>query len=96
MTPGFSGLGRRLTREELRAEDPLGDFFVWWDDITHRDADDLEQVLETAALHPKAAERERILQRYLQEHPLLLIQHMGGGHGRWVIPRSGSEQSSGA
>jgi hypothetical protein len=86
MTPWFSVPGRP-TREELRTKDPLGDFLVWWDDITHRDADDLEQVLETAVHHPKAAERERILQRYLQEHPLLLIQHMGGGHGRWVIPQ---------
>jgi hypothetical protein len=91
MTPGSSGPRRRPIREELRGElrgeDSLGDFLVWWNDITHKDADDLEQVLETAARHPKAAERERILQRYLQEHPLLLIQHMGGGHGRWVIPQ---------
>jgi hypothetical protein len=86
MTPGSSVPGRP-TREELRAKDPLGDFLVWWDDITHKDADDLEQVLERTVRHPKAAERERILQRYLQEHPLLLIQPMGGGRGRWMIPQ---------
>jgi hypothetical protein len=75
------------SREDYLAEDPLRDYFVFWDDITHQDADELEQVLAKARQHPRAARREQILQRYLQEHPLLLIQFLGGGHGRWVIPQ---------
>jgi hypothetical protein len=27
------------------------------------------------------------MQTYLAAHPELLIQHFGGGHGRWVIPQ---------
>jgi hypothetical protein len=27
------------------------------------------------------------MQSYLSAHPELLIQHLGGGHGRWVIPQ---------
>ncbi len=80
-------ISRQPTREERRARDPLGDFLVWWDDVTREDADELERVLDQACCNPRAAERERALQRHLEEHPLLLIQHMGGGHGRWVIPQ---------
>jgi hypothetical protein len=40
-----------------------------------------------------SAEDERAIQRYLEEHPLLMVQHLGGGHGRWVLPQKdlGSE-----
>lgn len=31
--------------------------------------------------------RERDLQRVIEQYPELLIQHLGGGHGRWVIPQ---------
>ncbi len=39
------------------------------------------------------ATREEEIQAYLWDHPLMLVQHLGGGHGRWVIPkpRLGSE-----
>ena len=33
------------------------------------------------------ARKECDLQRYLEANPFLLIQHLGGGHGRWVIPQ---------
>lgn len=61
-------------------EDPLGDAFVWWGDIT----------LDNVAAYRRALDRATVeadLQRYLQHHPELLIQHLGGGHGRWVLPQ---------
>jgi hypothetical protein len=41
----------------------------------------------------EAAPGERVMQAYLAANPILLVQHLGGGHGRWVIPqkRLGSE-----
>jgi hypothetical protein len=68
------------TREEIVKADPLGEFFVWWDDLTSEDVKCLEAALLTAT-------GERTLQRFLQQVPLLLVQHLGGGHGRWVIPQ---------
>jgi hypothetical protein len=80
---------RLLTVKELLAldplaDDPLRDFFVWWDEITRLGADELERVLDEASRTPRTA--EAALQKYLEEHPLFLVQHLGGGHGRWVIP----------
>jgi hypothetical protein len=70
---------RSVPREQIIANDPLGEFLVFWKDIRSTDADSLEAKLNSA-------ENERDMQSYLEEHPLLLIQHLGGGHGRWVIP----------
>ncbi len=58
----------------------LQEFFVWWDNIAQKDVDSLKHCLDTA-------DQEYQLQHHLQEHPLMLIQHLGGGHGRWVIPK---------
>lgn len=77
------------TREEMIAADPLGEFHVWWDDITIQDVAEFEAVLD-------AATSERPLQHFLAEHPIILAQRVvGGGHGRWVIPekRLGSEHA---
>ncbi len=69
-----------LTREGLIADVPLREFFVWWDELTLDDVESLERRIESAT-------REQDLQSYLEENPQILIQHLGGGHGRWVIPR---------
>ncbi|MEU8306870.1 Shedu anti-phage system protein SduA domain-containing protein [Actinomadura sp. NPDC048955] len=66
--------------EERRANDPLRDFYVPWDDIRQGEISAFEQILESS-------ESERPLQRWLQDHPIFLVQHLGGGHGRWVIPQ---------
>ncbi len=60
--------------------------WVWWDEITQADIDAFTKVLDTARSEPE-------LQSYLRDHPLLLIQHLTGGHGRWVRPmeRLGAE-----
>lgn len=68
------------SRSEIIAEDPLGSFFVWWDDLDSSDVEQFEQCL-------LKANREQDLQSYFEAAPMVLIQHLGGGHGRWVIPR---------
>lgn len=64
----------------------MPEHFVWWDTIEAKDVDELEQQLCSAT-------NERTMQEYLGLRPLLLIQHLGGGHGRWVLPQKslGSE-----
>lgn len=77
---------RRVSRSAALLGDDLVDFLVWWDDITRQDVDNYRRVLS-------AASDERPLQRHLARNPILLVQHLHGGHGRWVIPqkRLGSE-----
>jgi hypothetical protein len=65
----------------LRAEDPLRDFFTWWDRVDDKDVVALKSALDQAR-------REEDVQQFLQHNPELLIQHLGGGHGRWVIPKA--------
>jgi len=65
---------------EARRNDPLNEFFVWWDRISQDDVATLESALDGAS-------REEDIQQFLQENPKFLIQHLGGGHGRWVIPK---------
>lgn len=64
----------------------LADAFVCWDDIRADDLVVYRQVLD-------AAEDEKPLQRHLASNPLLLVQSLRGGHGRWVWSqkRLGSE-----
>src|SRR6266851_10069983 len=66
--------------EEYRRNDPLKDFFVWWDEIHQDDVVRLREALDSAS-------REEDIQQFLQDNPKFLIQHLGGGHGRWVIPK---------
>lgn len=66
--------------ERLLREDPLRDYFTWWDDVKQSDVDALQNALNSA-------KREEDIQQFLQNNPQLLIQHLGGGHGRWVIPK---------
>lgn len=51
---------------------------MWWDDVTTADVEAFRAALENA-------NDERPLQAYLAGNPKLLVQHLGGGHGRWVI-----------
>ncbi len=69
---------KRLT--DARRNDPLNEFFVWWDRISHEDVATFESALNGAS-------REEDVQQFLQANPKFLIQHLGGGHGRWVIPK---------
>jgi hypothetical protein len=67
-------------------DDPLEEFHVEWMAAKRKHADRLEACLKTA-------KREEDVQQFLQNEPMLLIQHLGGGHGRYVIPKKkfGSE-----
>lgn len=71
---------------ESRRWDQLTDFFVLWDQIYPDDYSSLKDALDTA-------QREEDIQQFLQLNPKFLIQHLGGGHGRWVLPKKklGSE-----
>lgn len=66
--------------DELLADDELREFFVSWMDVTHDHVEKLKSCLCTAKV-------EQDIQSFLEENPILLIQHLGGGHGRWVIPK---------
>lgn len=65
---------------ESRARDPIGDFYSRWDTVNESDIDALREALD-------AAKREEDIQQFLQANPKYLIQHLGGGHGRWIIPK---------
>jgi hypothetical protein len=65
---------------EILAADPLRDFFTWWDHLTWESYISLKTAIDSA-------KREEDVQQALQADPASLIQHLGGGHGRWVIPK---------
>ena len=68
------------SREQSLKDDPLRDHHVWWLDVTKRDAEKLQSQLDSAS-------SERDMQQYIEQHPTVLIHHLCGGHGRYVIPQ---------
>ncbi len=64
----------------------LDPHFVWWNVVSKRDVSRLRTRVRTAT-------DERSMQKFLEANPEFLIQHLGGGHGRWVLPhqRLGSQ-----
>jgi hypothetical protein len=62
------------------------DLFVPWAEITRNEIAAFESALN-------GAHDERDMQRFLEDHPRMLIQQAGWGSGAWVIPqkRLGSE-----
>ncbi len=77
---------RAVKAEYLAQTDPLHEFSISWDDLT------LDQVLDFEK-HLSIAKNENDIHAFLIKTPILLGQHLWGGHGRWVIPkkRLGSE-----
>lgn len=71
---------KKLSKEDYLKDDPLRDFHVWWDEIKKDDFEKLEAGIESA-------KKEEDIQKILALIPLLLVQHLRGGHGRWVIPK---------
>ena len=59
---------------------PLKDFLVLWDEIN---------IIHLSAFNDclKNAKYESDWQKFFEGIPILLLQHMNGGHGRWVIPQ---------
>src|SRR4051812_6159510 len=58
----------------------LDRYAVRWEDITHLALRSFTQILDGAG-------DERPLQAFLEATPHLLVQHLRGGYGRWVVPR---------
>lgn len=72
---------KRITsREGILSSMPLREHFVFWMDINHGQVAALKRRLKTAT-------NEEDMQKFLLKHPVFMIQHLGGGHGRWVIPK---------
>lgn len=69
-------LPTKLARPDIR--DP--EHFVWWDSIVEREIAPLQGALDSGA-------GERTLHRIVELHPILLVQSMNAGHGRWVYSR---------
>jgi hypothetical protein len=62
------------------------ELFVLWEEVTPEDIAEFEDALN-------AARDEADMQRFLEDHPCMLLQLISGGRGAWVIPqkRLGSE-----
>jgi len=77
---------KRPTRNELLATEIHGKHFVWWDNPLNKELKKLENAL-------KKSESENDMQKFLEKYPKFLAIKLGGGHGRWVIPKTrlGSE-----
>ena len=65
---------------ESVADDALPEFFVDWQNINHKEVDELERLLVEGR-------SERALQTFLQCTPVIIAQMLHGGHARWVIPQ---------
>ncbi len=79
---GTPVLHTRTTRpDDLPAKYPeLDAHSVKWLRVTRADVAAFDKTLE-------AAEDERPLQRHLGQNPMLLVTHLGGGQGRFVLPQ---------
>jgi hypothetical protein len=72
-----------LTRQEIVRHirsSPLGEFFVFWNNIQQSEVEEFRRVVACATT-------ERPIQSFLQRVPVLLARHLRGGHGRWVVPQ---------
>jgi len=80
------GILHKATTAKWLEDDPLRDFFMFWDEIDRIHLSAFNNWL-------KNAKNERDWQKFFEGIPILLLQHMSGGHGRWVIPQKalGSE-----
>lgn len=70
----------RIQEQRGRADAELPEFSVSWGRITLGDVNALEQAIQTA-------EREEDIQQFLTQNKQFLIQHLSGGHGRYVLPK---------
>jgi hypothetical protein len=70
------------SRQEIIADDPLGEFFVWWLDVPKKDVDALEQCL-------RQARAERDIQLFLERKPNSVDST--SGRGPWSLGDSSAE-----
>jgi hypothetical protein len=76
----FEEAMEKIKKNSVHESEYLPEFFVWWDNVNREQLNDFFRALEHA-------KNESAMQRYLEANPFLLIQHLGGGAGRWVIPQ---------
>ena len=72
--------GEVSTYHHYRAKEELEQYHVYWDAITPEHITKFKGILESAST-------EEEIQRFLNKNRIFLIQHLGGGHGRYVIPK---------
>ena len=64
----------------LIADGPHPEFFARWDSVRHSEVEEYIALL-------KHAKTERPIQAFFHLHRHFLVEHLGGGHGRWAIPQ---------
>lgn len=74
-------LGSKITREYILESQPLKEFFVFENEIRTLAIEAFQNVLDDLK------SQERHVQKCLADNPEILVQCLGGGHGRWVIPQ---------
>jgi hypothetical protein len=72
-------IGWPSKKQQLEGE-PHKESFVWWTEVRRRHVRAFEKCLLNA-------KREQDVHAFLEMNPITLIQHLGGGHGRWVISK---------
>ncbi|WP_404362889.1 Shedu anti-phage system protein SduA domain-containing protein [Corallococcus coralloides] len=77
-SPPSAGGFKRANRIDFLEGDQLKDFHVWWDQITESEVQGFENLIDNP--NPPAHKH------YVAQNPRLLIEHLRGGHGRYVIP----------
>ena len=70
----------RMTYQKDRAKRELKQYSVVWDQVTIEEATSLQELLNR---NPG----ELVMQRFLDANPKFLIQVLGGGHGRYQLPK---------
>ena len=68
------------TYHHERAKKELEQYHVEWSEISAEHVITLKHVLESA-------NTEEDIQRFLTDNKIFLVQHLGGGHGRYVLPK---------
>lgn len=71
---------RGIKPEDIKVRYPVDEYFVDWDSLKRKQVNEFEKCLENA-------QREEDIQSFLAKNPIFLVQHLCGGHGRWVIPK---------
>ena len=73
--------GRARRQRELKVAPSIEKYFVHWDAAISA------ELVEEFRSRLDSATTEQDMQAFLASHPTLLVQPLGGGHGRWVIPQ---------
>lgn len=75
--------GKKWEKSQLHhqlARTHLKDYEASYFGITKQDIDELVSIIENS-------DKEEDVQQFLQSHPTLLTHYLGGGHGRYCIPK---------